>query len=136
MYDMFIGGVCSANETPDVTLLRELYEEAGLDFSSTSSNSNNAVSNTFKGQKKLSATTQWISSEADVAWQSFKKSTSYSNLFNSFPDNNDDNIINHHSNSWLKYMKKCRIKTDLNYCVVCVYIAFCSKAMEGIKITI
>ena len=132
MYDMFIGGVSSMNESPDVTLLRELYEEAGLDFSTTLPCTN--TDNNIKVNRKTSVTTPWISSEADRAWQSFKQSTTYSKLFNSLSDNNDNTITKHHSNSWLKYIKKCRIKTNLNYCVVYVYIAFCSKAMEGINI--
>ena len=35
MLDMFIGGVCSSGELPEVTLFRELAEEVGLDYIST-----------------------------------------------------------------------------------------------------
>jgi hypothetical protein len=136
MFDMFIGGVCSSNEAPGETLVRELYEEAGLDFSSPSSSplsSSPLISNNFS-KKSSSSPPLWISSEADKAWQNFKKSSSYSLLFTALPDTNDDSsssIITTCS-SCLKYLKKCRIKTSLNYCVVYVYIAICSKAMEGI----
>jgi hypothetical protein len=37
MFDMFVGGVCSSGETAYETLLRELNEEIGLDFTTQSS---------------------------------------------------------------------------------------------------
>ena len=140
MFDMFIGGVCSSNEAPGETLVRELYEEAGLDFSSPSLSPLPSSPLTLNNVRKKSSSSSssssslWISSEADKAWQIFKKSSSYSLLFTALSDTNDDDSSSTITacSSCLKYLKKCRIKTPLNYCVVYVYVAICSKAMEGI----
>ena len=133
MYDMFIGGVCSSGEGPADTLLRELNEEAGLDFSIIDTNTNNDSS---LKKKKRDIEIPWVSPEADKAWQQFKQSPSYLRLFpsssssSSLSSSTTTNNNNSNSNC-LKYIKKCRIKTSLNYCTVYLYIAICSTKMEA-----
>ena len=131
MYDMFIGGVCSSGEGPADTLLRELNEEAGLDFSIIDTNTNNDSS---LKKKKRDIEIPWVSPEADKAWQQFKQSPSYLRLFPSSSSSSSSSTTTNNNNSnsnCLKYIKKCRIKTSLNYCTVYLYIEICSTKMEA-----
>ena len=126
----------SLGESPADTLLRELYEEAGLDFSKVDINTNIYSESALK--KKKNTEIPWVSPEADKSWQQFKQSTSYSRLFTSSissPSSSSSSSSSTTTSSIdynnLKYVKKCRIKTSLNYCSVYLYMAICSTTMEA-----
>ncbi len=114
MLDMFIGGVCSSGESPEVTLLRELSEEVGLDYISTKS----PIINEKTG-KSASKKTIWDSNDAFArAWNIFKSTERYDELFSSATI--DNNVIEDNAGK-VKYLGRCTIYTSYNHCIVYVY---------------
>ena len=112
MLDMFIGGVCSSGESPEVTLLRELSEEVGLDFISTKSPIING-----KIVKSGSKSAIWDSNAFAKAWNTFKSTERYGELFSSSVDKN----VVEDGGGKVKYLGRCTIYTSYNHCIVYVY---------------
>ena len=115
MLDMFIGGVCSSGESPEVTLLRELAEEVGLDYISTKTLIIKEKS-TIKAKPSI-----WNSNNAFArAWDVFKTSKQYDELFSS--GTSDYEVIEGDEGK-VKYLGRCTIYTSYNHCIVYVYAA-------------
>ncbi len=115
MLDMFIGGVCSSGELPEVTLFRELAEEVGLDYISTKT----PIMKEQIVRNKATKTSIWDNNDAFVkAWNIFKSSERYDELFSS--RNSNSNIIEGNEGK-IKYLGRCTIYTSYNHCIVYVY---------------
>ena len=130
MYDMFIGGVCTTKESSIATLLRELKEEVGLEFTI---NTDTAIDND------------------EIDKFDMKNDNDYDDLNSSTTKNNDGAVgkdltpyamkkllqyeyqsINSpkYKSKSIRYLGETTIQTDYNHCIVDCYMAICSKDME------
>jgi len=114
MLDMFIGGVCSSGESPEVTLLRELSEEVGLDYISSKASIMEA-----KIAKTAVKKTVWDNNDAFIlAWSIFQSTELYDELFSSAKI--DKNVVIDNGGK-VKCLGRCTIFTSYNHCIVYVY---------------
>ena len=146
MYDMFVGGVSSSGEAPYQTLIRELIEEVGLDFTSTPNNSaavsvecskNNGVNEEENSGKKKRPYADKIGKgnlfEDEEVFQKFMKNPSMSQKEkNTFLISQTVNKISSpcsdiRSGNKIKYLGLTTISTSYNNCIVDCYSAMCSE---------
>jgi NUDIX domain len=143
MFDMFVGGVCSSGETAYETLLRELNEEIGLDF--TTSSSQNVPENVHKNEgteagtvivKKKNPYSDKIGSgkmfQNEEEFQSFMRSSNMT-------QKEKKNILISSSiqsvlaldatvscGNSISYLGMTTIETSYNHCIVDCYAAICT----------
>lgn len=127
MYDMFIGGVSSADESSLETLLRELKEEIGLDFSiatSTLNESRKIENENIIGKNKLFSTNE--------LFENFLKNSSMTQNTKMNILKNEKNRLNENGNDTdttneIQYLGQTTIKTSYNHCIVDVYTVICNE---------
>ena len=153
MFDMFVGGVCSSGETAYETLLRELNEEIGLDFTASSSQNvpKNVTENAPENVPKDNLKDGGIETETEIV----KKKNAYSDKigvgrmfqteeeFQTFMKNPNmtqkekknilvSSLIQSVSDATvscgnsISYLGLTTIETSYNHCIVDCYAAICT----------
>eukprot|EP01041_Mallomonas_annulata_P008066 gene8066-16548_t len=127
MWDMFIGGVSVTQEAADITLIRELSEELGLDFTEYMSSSHSPLSHS-----KDLLNESLLSSDkfSNKTWNQFQE------IFHKLFIQNDldtisNSIIPQDNSNYIKYLGKTIIETSYNHCLVDCYAVICSKEMSS-----
>jgi hypothetical protein len=132
MYDMFIGGVSSADESSLETLLRELKEEIGLDFSiatSTLNTKNENKSNKIEDKDIIGENKLFLTNEI---FENFLKNSSMTQNTKMNILKNEKNRLNENDNDTdttneIQYLGQTTIKTSYNHCIVDVYTVVCNE---------
>jgi NUDIX domain len=143
MFDMFVGGVCSSGETAYETLLRELNEEIGLDF--TTSSSQNVPENVQKNEgteagtvivKKKNPYSDKIGSgkmfQNEEEFQSFMRSSNMTQkekkniLISSSIQSVVELDATVSCGNSISYLGMTTIETSYNHCIVDCYAAICT----------
>lgn len=142
MFDMFVGGVCSSGETVHETLLRELNEEIGLDF--TASSLRNVPENSSKDEgvedemeimrkknpyyDKIGVGRMFLDEEA---FQAFMRNSNMTQkekkniLISSSVQAVSDSAAS--CGNSISYLGSTTIETSYNHCIVDCYAAICTK---------
>jgi hypothetical protein len=143
MFDMFVGGVCSSGETAYETLLRELNEEIGLDF--TTSSSQNVPENVQKNEgteagtvivKKKNPYSDKIGSgkmfQNEEEFRSFMRSSNMTQkekkniLISSSIQSVVELDATVSCGNSISYLGMTTIETSYNHCIVDCYAAICT----------
>lgn len=142
MFDMFVGGVCSSGETAYETLLRELNEEIGLDFTAASSLRNvpedsskvEGIEDKIKIMKEKNPYYDKIGVgrmfQDEGAFQAFMRSSNMSQkekkniLISSSIQAVSDAAVS--CGNSISYLGLTTVETSHNHCIVDCYAAICT----------
>ena len=145
MYDMFVGGVSSSGEAPYQTLLRELMEEVGLDFTSTPENAaaasvespdNFGINEKQNIGDKKKPYADKIGKgklfEDEETFQKFMRNPSMSQkeknnyLISQTVNKISDSCLDLRNGNSIHYLGLTTVCTSYNHCIVDCYSAVCS----------
>lgn len=142
MYDMFVGGVNSSGETSYETLLRELNEELGLDFTTPSVDSVESVAAIEVDETVVRKKNPYSDRIGEgkmfpdkAAFEEFIKNPAMSqkekkNILVSETVEHVCESINSKESS-LSYIGRTVVQTSYNHCIVECYAAICSDKLAS-----
>ena len=136
MYDMFVGGVSEAGEPSHVTLLRELQEEVGLNFTnaygvselhhiSSSSTTTSPSSSSYLNHDDTKT-----SEKGDDTTITLTNKTSSNKIIQKARQHTAtaDNTNNLPTANYINYLGRITVHTSYNHCIVECYAAICSQS--------